>query len=189
MAGDMTVVARPEALIRPLRVIKRYSNRKLYDTRDSRYVTLPQVAEFVRAGEDVQVIDNGTKEDKTDVTLALIISEELRAQPRGIPLGTLKALIRSKGGKILNQFKDGPIAKLMPREGLEPSALPSAEPTVGRGQAAADLWRQVVDDRIRAVLPDLVALRELRNEVRRLAVRLEGIERQLSSQVADPQRE
>jgi hypothetical protein len=56
------------------RTIKRYSNRKLYDTRQSRYVTLLQIAEMVRAGEDVQIIDNATKEDKTDVTLALIIS-------------------------------------------------------------------------------------------------------------------
>ena len=70
------------------RVIKRYSNRKLYDTRDSRYVTLLEIAELVRAGEDVQVIDNATKQDKTDVTLALIISEELKARPKGIPLNS-----------------------------------------------------------------------------------------------------
>ncbi|HEX5656532.1 MAG TPA: polyhydroxyalkanoate synthesis regulator DNA-binding domain-containing protein, partial [Polyangiales bacterium] len=45
------------------RVIKRYANRKLYDTRSSRYVTLPQIAELVRSGEDVQIIDNRTKEN------------------------------------------------------------------------------------------------------------------------------
>ena len=44
---------------RPRRVIKRYSNRKLYDTKDSRYVTLLQIAEMVRGGEEVQIIDNG----------------------------------------------------------------------------------------------------------------------------------
>lgn len=79
------------------RVVKRYSNRKLYDTKDSRYVTLLQIAEMVRSGEDVQIIDNATKEDKTDVTLALIISEELKVKPRGIPLVTLRALIRHRG--------------------------------------------------------------------------------------------
>ena len=63
---------------KPRRVIKRYSNRKLYDTKDSRYVTLQQIGEMVRAGEEVQIIDNATKEDKTEVTLALIISEELK---------------------------------------------------------------------------------------------------------------
>src|SRR6185436_20624066 len=61
---------------RPRRIIKRYSNRKLYDTRDSRYVTLLQIAGMVRAGEDVQIIDNATKEDKIEVTLAFIIFEE-----------------------------------------------------------------------------------------------------------------
>ena len=48
---------------KPRRVIKRYSNRKLYDTRDSRYVTLQQIGEMVRAGEEVQIIDNKTKEE------------------------------------------------------------------------------------------------------------------------------
>src|SRR5882672_5091153 len=93
------------------RVIKRYSNRKLYDTKDSRYVTLLQIAEMIRANEDVQIIDNATKEDKTDVTLALIISEELKARPRGIPLATLKALIRQRSEKILS-----PIRRLISKE-------------------------------------------------------------------------
>lgn len=75
------------------RVIKRYGNRKLYDTLGSRYVTLHQIADMVRAGEDVQIIDNLTKEDKTEVTLALIISEELKERPSTIPLETLRALI------------------------------------------------------------------------------------------------
>jgi hypothetical protein len=40
---------------------------------------------MVRAGEDVQIIDNATKEDKTEVTLALIISEDVKSQPRSVP--------------------------------------------------------------------------------------------------------
>lgn len=98
------------------RIIKRYSNRKLYDTKDSRYVTLLQIADMVRAGEEVQIIDNASKEDKTDVTLALIISEELKAKPRGIPLTTLKALIRNRGEKLLTTLREGPIGRLMPKE-------------------------------------------------------------------------
>src|SRR3954449_10366655 len=96
------------------RVIKRYSNRKLYDTKGSSYVTLLQIAQMIRDGEEVQIIDNATKEDKTDVTLALIISEELREKPRAIPLPTLKALIRHRGEKILTQLREGPIGKLIP---------------------------------------------------------------------------
>src|ERR1700690_521655 len=98
------------------RVIKRYSNRKLYDTKDSKYVTLLEIADLIRAGEDIQVIDNASKEDKTEVTLALIISEELKTQPRGIPLATLKSLIRERGEKWLSQLREGPIGKLIPKD-------------------------------------------------------------------------
>src|SRR3954464_13166427 len=96
------------------RIIKRYSNRKLYDTKGSTYVTLLQIAQMIREGEDVEIIDNATKEDKTDVTLALIISEELRTKPRAVPLSTLKALIRHGGERILSQLRGGPIGRLMP---------------------------------------------------------------------------
>jgi polyhydroxyalkanoate synthesis repressor PhaR len=99
---------------RARRIIKRYSNRKLYDTRESRYVTLLQIADMVRAGEDVQIIDNASKEDKTEVTLALIISEELKSQPRSVPLGTLRDLIHQRGEKLLSQLREGPIARLIP---------------------------------------------------------------------------
>jgi polyhydroxyalkanoate synthesis repressor PhaR len=68
-------MAEPE----PVRVIKRYANRKLYDTRDSRYVTLDRIAELVRGGEEVKVIDNGSKADLTKVTLAQIIYEEQKS--------------------------------------------------------------------------------------------------------------
>ena len=98
----------------PRRVIKRYSNRKLYDTKDSRYVTLQQIGEMVRAGEEVQIIDNATKEDKTEVTLALIISEDLKAQPRSVPLGTLRDLIQERGERLLSQLREGPIGRLIP---------------------------------------------------------------------------
>ena len=58
------------------RLIKRYANRKLYDTRESRYVTLQEIAEMVREAQDVKIIDNKSKEDLTRVTLAQIIYEE-----------------------------------------------------------------------------------------------------------------
>jgi polyhydroxyalkanoate synthesis repressor PhaR len=96
------------------RVIKRYSNRKLYDTRDSRYVTLLQIADMVRGGEDVQIIDNTTKEDKTEVTLALAISEELKTRPRAVSVGSLRTLIQERGEKLLTTLRDGPIGRLIP---------------------------------------------------------------------------
>ncbi len=178
------------------RIIKRYSNRKLYDTRGSSYVTLLQIAEMIRDGEDVQIIDNATKEDKTDVTLALIISEELRNKPRAIPIPTLKALIRNRGEKILTQLREGPIGKLIPPGKEEGEAAgptpPSAPPPPPREdedmsqakeskglRATFEQWQTAIDERIRAVLPNFAAFSELQHEVKRLADRLDALESKL----------
>src|SRR6266487_5455578 len=99
---------------RPRRVIKRYSNRKLYDTKDSRYVTLLQIADMVRSSEDVQIIDNNSKEDLTEVTLAQIIYEEQKAHSRNVPLQTLRELIHSRTEKVLEGLREGPIGRLIP---------------------------------------------------------------------------
>ena len=173
------------------RVIKRYSNRKLYDTKDSRYVTLLQIAEMIRANEDVQIIDNATKEDKTDVTLALIISEELKARPRGIPLATLKALIRQRSEKILTHLN--PIRRLMSKDhqgedtsdGAETAPVPEDEEmtsteTHQKGlRATLEQWQHTIDERIRAVLPNFSTIRELQAEVKKLSDRLASLEKRL----------
>src|SRR5512146_13366 len=176
------------------RVIKRYSNRKLYDTKDSRYVTLLQIAEMVRAGEDVQIIDNATKEDKTDVTLALIISEELKARPRGIPLATLKALIRQRSEKILGHLRDSPIRRLISKdqtgeetqETLEAAPTPEEEVDLSGSEthqkglrATLEQWQHTIDERIRAVLPNFSTIRELQAELKRVSDRLTAIEKRL----------
>jgi len=65
-----------------MRNIKRYSNRKLYDTQDKQYVTLGDVAGFVRNGEEVKVTDHVSGADLTSVTLAQIIFEEEKRNSR-----------------------------------------------------------------------------------------------------------
>src|SRR5688572_13178768 len=82
------------------RVIKRYANRKLYDTQHSRYVTLDQIAEMIRGGDDVKIVDNKTKEDLTSVTLAQIIFEEEKRQKSFLPLQAMRNIIQSSGESI-----------------------------------------------------------------------------------------
>ena len=115
---------------RSRRVIKRYSNRKLYDTQDSRYVTLLQIAEMVRGGEEVQIIDNNTKDDLTEVTLAQIIYEEQKAHSRSVPLQTLKELIHQRTEKVLSDLREGPIGRLLP--GARPDGSPEKEPAAAK---------------------------------------------------------
>jgi len=74
-------------------VIKKYGNRRLYDTTNSRYVNLDDLAAFIRQGKDVKVVDAKTGEDLTRVTLTQIITEDAKDKPVGLPLELLRQLI------------------------------------------------------------------------------------------------
>jgi polyhydroxyalkanoate synthesis repressor PhaR len=74
-------------------VIKKYGNRRLYDTSGSRYVNLEEIAALIRKGKAVQVVDAKTGEDLTRVTLTQIITEDAKDKPTGLPLELLRQLI------------------------------------------------------------------------------------------------
>ena len=74
-------------------VIKKYGNRRLYDTAGSRYVNLDDLAPHVRAGREVRVVDATTGQDLTRVTLTQIITEDAKDKPTGLPLELLRQLI------------------------------------------------------------------------------------------------
>src|SRR5947209_18447809 len=74
-------------------IIKKYGNRRLYDTAGSRYVNLDDIAAFIREGKDVQVLDAKTGKDLTRVTLTQIITEDAKDKPTGLPLELLRQLI------------------------------------------------------------------------------------------------
>jgi polyhydroxyalkanoate synthesis repressor PhaR len=74
-------------------VIKKYGNRRLYDSSNSKYVNLDDIAEFIRAGKDVQVVDANNGQDLTRVTLTQIITEDAKQKPTGLPLELLRQLI------------------------------------------------------------------------------------------------
>ncbi len=211
--------AQPDANDRPRRVIKRYSNRKLYDTKDSRYVTLLQIAEMVRGGEEVQIIDNNTKEDLTEITLAQIIYEEQKqkASSRNVPLQTLKDLIHQRTEKVLSDLREGPIGRLIPggkseppKEGVpaSPGSAPKIEENGGSTPTAAaapetksatpsntppkpslveqaketiEDWQHKIDERVKAVVPNLLPWQQLQHEIKRLNARIEELEEKLKS--------
>jgi polyhydroxyalkanoate synthesis repressor PhaR len=121
------------------RIIKRYANRKLYDTQHSRYVTLDQIAEMIRGGDDVKIVDNKTKEDLTSVTLAQIIFEEEKRQKSFLPLQAMRNIIQSGGesiSQLVNQAK-GRVSQMLPRkkehdeEAAPEEAAAPAEPEPG----------------------------------------------------------
>ena len=76
------------------RLVKRYGNRKLYDTSESRYVTLEEIGRWVKAGEEVKILENDTGEDLTAVTFAQIILEEERRKTGLLSLPVLRDIIQ-----------------------------------------------------------------------------------------------
>lgn len=81
-------------------VIKRYPNRKLYDTEAKQYITLDTIAEMIRTGQEIQVVDNATGEDLTAITLSQIVFEQEKKQSGFLPRSVLAGLIQAGGESI-----------------------------------------------------------------------------------------
>lgn len=144
------------------RRIKRYDNRKLYDTEASEYVSLADIANLVRSGETVEVIDNATGEDRTAQTLTQIILEEGKSGHQVIPSEFLHELLR-RSGKAVG------------------SGLDQLRTTVD------DLMRRSLDQLNRLVKrPRKEELDELRQQLRRLEHRLSVLLDELDEEYRDP---
>jgi polyhydroxyalkanoate synthesis repressor PhaR len=83
--------------------LKKYANRRLYDTEKSEYVTLNQVADLIRQGRQVEIIDAKTKEDVTAFILTQIILEEAKNKNFLLPIPVLHLIIQY-GDNILGEF-------------------------------------------------------------------------------------
>jgi polyhydroxyalkanoate synthesis repressor PhaR len=181
------------------RVIKRYANRKLYDTQRSRYVTLDQIAEMIRTGEDVKIVDNNSKEDLTAITLAQIIFEEEK-KSSFMPLSALRNIIQT-GGQSIQTFaqQTGEKMRSVFRRGEgeegpegEDGAAPEARASYGgethsgaikdfleRSQQTFDDWQKKVDERIRAAVDAVNPMASLEKEVRALTQKVADLEKRL----------
>lgn len=84
-------------------IIKKYSNRRLYDTERSKYVTLNQIADLIREGRQIDVIDAKTEEDVTAYILTQIILDEARKKNVLLPVPLLHMIIQY-GQSILGEF-------------------------------------------------------------------------------------
>ncbi|HEY8120910.1 MAG TPA: polyhydroxyalkanoate synthesis regulator DNA-binding domain-containing protein [Myxococcota bacterium] len=87
-------------------LIKRYANRKLYNTATSRYITLRGISDLLESGNEVRVIDNETGEDMTAVTLSQILVETERGG-RSAPGSLLSELFQRGGSAIVDRVRQG----------------------------------------------------------------------------------
>jgi polyhydroxyalkanoate synthesis repressor PhaR len=182
------------AVEREPKVIKRYTNRKLYDTVESRYVTLDEIAEMIKGGAEVKIIDNRTKEDLTSVTLAQIIFEEEKKTSK-MSLKTLRDLIRH-GGEMAQQIVEGTQAELRGRvEAVRQIAEQRVQNLISRGQLTSDRAKELVtssqeavqilqkrvDERVRAAVEGVTSFSEVRRQFEEISRRIEGIEQRLDA--------
>ena len=186
------------------KVIKRYTNRKLYDTVESRYVTLDEIAQMIKGGAEVKIIDNRSKEDLTSVTLAQIIFEEEKKHTQ-MPLGVLREIIRHGGEAVAGFYQEkagtlaGRVTKSVEelktrtdsiREDLEQKVRgvtgifrkgeegPVKE-VLQAGERAVDELRAKVDASVKQALDALGGPSALANELERLHKKIAELEKKL----------
>lgn len=88
-----------------VRIIKRYQNRKLYDTHQSCYVTLEEISQIIREGHEIQVIDNKTKNDITYATQLQLLADQERKSPYAGDVELLKRVIRGTEGTFTGYIR------------------------------------------------------------------------------------
>jgi polyhydroxyalkanoate synthesis repressor PhaR len=125
-----------------VKIIKRYQNRKLYDTQQSCYVTLDDIAKMIRVNEEVMVIDNKSKNDITAATLTQIIFEAEKKASQYAPLFTLREIIQNANGSISSY-----LAKLgaFPHDYVAKQTV--ASPVID-GRASTDDLKQNLESRV-----------------------------------------
>jgi polyhydroxyalkanoate synthesis repressor PhaR len=164
------------------RIIKRYTNRKLYDTKKSRYVTLEDIAGMVKAGEEVQIVDNRTGKNLTEVTLAQILYEEQKKQTTRMPLSLLKEIIRTRGATISDFIQR---AVTNPVASLKEEAERKVDEIVRRSETTVEEKTRQVRDFFSNTHKALDEMRKNLDELLHTAVSVFGSPAQMREQLAE----
>jgi len=167
-------------------VIKRYSNRKLYDTEARQYITLDEIGDLIQQGKEIKVIDHSSGADLTAITLAQIIFEQERRIGGLLPAAILTRLIRT-GGNTLNSLRDSIYAFLDPAQHVENEISYRLEVLVREGKLTKTdgdlLTKRLLDKRFRSpVKADDAALQAAsQNQIEALLRQVEEIERKIEA--------
>jgi polyhydroxyalkanoate synthesis repressor PhaR len=118
-------------------VVKRYPNRKLYDTEARQYITLDGIADLIRQGREVQVVDHATGEDLTALTLSQIIFEQEKKQRGFLPQNVLTGLVQA-GGHTLSSLRRSLSSPLDLARDVDEEIDRRMQVLVRRGELAAE---------------------------------------------------
>jgi polyhydroxyalkanoate synthesis repressor PhaR len=122
--------------------VKRYPNRKLYDTEEKRYITLGDISERIRAGREIQVIDHASGEDITAVVLTQIILEQEKKQAGFVPRSVLTGLVQA-GGLTISRMRRALANPLELLTQIDEEIEQRIEVLIKRGELAEDEARKL----------------------------------------------
>lgn len=164
-----------EEPLAPPRLIKRYANRKLYDTERSAYVTLEEIAEMVKAGDDIQIVDNRSGEDLTGVTLTQIIYEDQKKPDAssGLPLSALRGIIQ-QGGEMFAKIKGA-------REKLEEESQAAVRELVDNTHRVIETRQKAIDTVVKDTFTQMTHYGELEQRLDTIDANMARLDAQLQA--------
>ena len=140
-------------------VIKKYENRRLYDTTHSRYVNLDEVAQMVRDGRDVQVLDAITGEDRTRAVLTQIVVEQAKDGHSAFPLDVLRQMVVASGRVtneaaltymrgVFDMYQNAyrAVSPVAPPHGVPPTPPPAPSAVAHRDDAQVDALKKRLEE-------------------------------------------
>jgi polyhydroxyalkanoate synthesis repressor PhaR len=160
------------------KIIKRYANRKLYDTEQSTYVTLDEIEQMVKDGEEIRIIDNASKDDITHITLAHIIFEQEKSNKGKLPISALRGIIQSgeefiqKIQSPVNQFRD----EFKKRAEVVGEGGKALRDFIDTTQKSIDDMQHRMDERLRDAVDQLTHIPEMRRDTQQLEAKVERLE-------------
>jgi len=175
-------------------IIKRYPNRKLYDTEAKKYITLDGIADLIRNGQEVVVVDHTTDEDLTAVTLTQIIFEQEKKKGGFLPKSVLTGLVQA-GGDTLNTLRRSLTVPLDLLHQVDAEIERRMQLLISKGELAKDEGLNLRDKLLsftssqEDLLPDNDGLETLlskhgvptRNDMDRLNSQIEALTKQLDA--------
>ncbi len=172
-----------------VRLIKRYGNRKLYDTQASAYITLDAIANLVRGGHDVRVIDNDSGEDLTAMVFAQIIAEEQKKKSGNglLSLPALRWIIR-EGESRIQEFLERMDKSREAIDNVRDMAGKSVERFVKVSgelletpQKSLDALQKQIDSQVRRSVDAIAGHPAVQAELNRIQTSLHRLEEQIRS--------
>lgn len=181
------------------RIVKKYQNRKLYDTKDSCYITLEDIAKMVKRGEEVKVIDNKTKNDVTSIILTQILVEQEKATKSILPLTMLRDIIQRGQGSLFDFIQRYVVLGVNSTEEKSAEAERYINRLVDRGDLSKaegkNLLKEVMDapikgqqefdnfigDRVSTLIRETTKINSLNDHIAALQDKIQSLEQKLSN--------